>query len=173
MIGWRALNFVWFGKRKIAVHAAKTTLLNTIYMSITCRKYVTNSMTWWIYPRVFWFPRGRPRGKKTPGYPVDLRLTLGYRQICSKLKKCATPGKLAKIPGGTPGYMALKSTKTTSTVTSIIPKSNIVLQAASFRALQKHKKCLYLSSSLERSGMNSHSSAGEISNLGVKPATKL
>jgi hypothetical protein len=114
MIGWRALNFVWFGKRKIAVHAAKTTLLNTIYMSITCRKYVTNSMTWWIYPRVFWFPRGRPRGKKTPGYPVDLRLTLGYRQICSKLKKCATPGKLAKIPGGTPGYMALKSTKTTT-----------------------------------------------------------
>ncbi len=69
---------------------------------------------WWIYPRVFGFPRGRPRGKKTPGYPVDLRLTLGYRQICSKLKKCATPGKLAKIPGGTPGYMALKSTKTTS-----------------------------------------------------------
>jgi hypothetical protein len=119
MIGWRALNFVWFGKRKIAVHAAKTTLLNTIYMSITCRKYVTNSMTWWIYPRVFWFPRGRPRGKKTPGYPVDLRLTLGYRQICSKLKKCATPGKLAKIPGGTPGYMALKSTKTTTSGTGM------------------------------------------------------
>jgi hypothetical protein len=45
---------------------------------------------------------------------VDLRLTLGYWQICSKLKKCATPGKLAKIPGGTPGYMALKSTKTTT-----------------------------------------------------------
>jgi hypothetical protein len=33
---------------------------------------------------------------------VDLRFTLGYWQISSKLKKCASPGKLAKIPGGTP-----------------------------------------------------------------------
>jgi hypothetical protein len=47
--------------------------------------------------------------------------TLGYWQICSKLKKCATPGKLAKIPGGTPGYMALKSTKTTSSEPLIQP----------------------------------------------------
>jgi hypothetical protein len=50
---------------------------------------------------------GSTPGKSYPRVPQGFATlpwgTLGYWQISSKLRNCATPGTLAKIPGGTPG----------------------------------------------------------------------